>query len=88
MASKIDLNTRELRLLAVLRWCFFSCLFIVCMLPLVVGVYLVSLYFLVLQSSRWGKESWLLDFCCVLNVMSLLSFFESSLWCHGLVCSV
>ena len=34
--------------------------------------------FLVLQSSRWGRESWLLYFCCVLNGMSLLSFFGSS----------
>ena len=28
---------------------------------------------IVFQSSRWGRESTLLDFCCVLNVMSLLS---------------
>ena len=27
--------------------------------------------FLVLKSSRCGRESWLLYFCCVLNVMSL-----------------
>ena len=46
--------------------------------------YFVS--FLVLQSSRLGKESWLLYFCCVLYVMSLLSFFDSSSRCHGLVC--
>ena len=30
--------------------------------------------FLVLQSSHWGSESWLLYFCCVLYVMPLLSF--------------
>ena len=43
---------------------------------------------LVLHSSRWGRESWLLYLCCVLNVMSLLSFFVSSLRCHVLVCSM
>ena len=32
--------------------------------------YFVS--FLVVQPSRWGRESWLLYVCCVLNVMSLL----------------
>ena len=34
------------------------------------------------------RESWLLYFCCVLNVMSLLSFFDSSSRCHGLACSM
>ena len=43
--------------------------------------------FLVLQSFCWGRDSLLLYFCCVLNVMSLLLFFGSSLRCHGLVCS-
>ena len=33
--------------------------------------------FLVLQSSRWGNESWLLYFCCVLYVMPLLSFLST-----------
>ena len=46
--------------------------------------YFVS--FLVLQSSCLGREIWLLDFCCALNVMSLLSFFDSSPRCHGLIC--
>ena len=38
--------------------------------------YFVS--FLVLQSSCWGREGWLLNFCGLLNVMFLLSFFASS----------
>ena len=41
--------------------------------------------FLILKSSRWGRDSYLLYFCCVLNAMSLLSFFYSSSRCHGLV---
>ena len=44
--------------------------------PCFVLQYFVS--FLVLQSSRWGRESYLLYFCCVLIVMSLLSLFDSS----------
>ena len=46
--------------------------------------YFVS--FLVLQSSRWRKESWLLNFCCVLNVMSLVSFFDSFFGLKTVVC--
>ena len=53
-------------------WVFGSCF---------VLQYFVS--FLVLQSSYLGREIWLLDFCCALNVMSLLSFFDSSPRCHG-----
>ena len=34
--------------------------------------------FLVLQSSRWGKDSWLLCCYCLLNAVSMLSFFSSS----------
>ena len=37
-----------------------------------------SLFYLILQSSLRGRESWLLYFCYALNVMSLLSFFDSS----------
>ena len=43
---------------------------------------------LCILSSRWGGESWLLYFYCVLNVMPLLSFVDSSSRCHGLVCSM
>ena len=39
--------------------------------------------FLVLRSSSWGKESWLLYFYFVLNAMPLLSFFYSSSRCYG-----
>ena len=79
MASKINLSSRSKMVVILL---FIHCLLL---LSLFVADYLVSLSFLVCRSSRWGKESLLLDFCCVLNVISLLSFFDSSLWCHGLV---
>ena len=46
------------------------------MVPCFVVQYFVS--FLVLQSARWGRESRLLYFCGILNVMFLLSFFASS----------
>ena len=42
--------------------------------------------FLVLQSSWWGRESRLLCFYCLLDV--LLLFCCSSSWCRGLDCSV
>ena len=38
------------------------------------------LSFLVLQSSRWGRESWVV--WCVLNFVSVV-FFGSSWQCHG-----
>ena len=67
------------------------------LLPLFVGVLDITylfcfvlqnlVSFLVLQLSRWRRESWLLYLCSVMNVMSLLSFFDSSSWCHGLVCN-
>ena len=44
--------------------------------------------FLVLQSSYWGKKSWLLYFCGILNVMFLLMFFSYFSRCLGLVCSM
>ena len=59
--------------------------------PLYVEVCFVLQYFvsfLGLQSSRWGSESWSLNFCWVLNVMSLLLIFDTSSRCHGLVCSM
>ena len=34
------------------------------------------------------EERWLLYYCCVLIVMSLLSFFDSSSPCHGFVCGM
>ena len=46
--------------------------------------------FLVLQSTGWERESWLLYICCSLTVMSLLSFLNFFLFfsgffvfCHG-----
>ena len=46
--------------------------------------YFVSIQ--VLQSSRWGRESWLLCFICLPGVSWLLC--RSSLRCHGFVCSL
>ena len=44
--------------------------------------------FLVLQSSWWGGEAWLLYFNYLPDVLLLLVFCVSSSWCYGLVCSV
>ena len=44
--------------------------------------------FLVLQSSPWGRKSWLLNFYCLQDVMLLLLSFASSPRCLGLVCGV
>ena len=41
---------------------------------------------LVLQSSRWGRESWLLCFMCLPGVSWWLSV--SSSRCHGIVCGL
>ena len=93
---------RWLRLLSVLilRFCCYCCWFIVlctshCLrgrgrggsvLVFVFGMrYSVSV--LVLKSSWWGRESWMLCFNCLPNVLWLLMFCESSSWCCGLVCS-
>ena len=48
----------------------------------------VIMSFLVLRSSHWRKDSWLLDFYCLLGVMLLLLFFASSARYVGLVCGV
>ena len=42
------------------------------------------MYILVLQSSWWGRESWLLCLICLLGVLWWLS--GSSSRCHGVVC--
>ena len=61
------------------------------LLPLFVGLVFGTfvmqylLYFLVLQESRWGRESWLLYFDFVLAVLWLLVLCVSSSWCCGLV---
>ena len=72
---------------AVVLRLFVVALIIVCgglvLAPCFVLQYFVS--FLALQLSHWGRESWLLYFWSVLNVMSLLSFFDSSLRCHVLI---
>ena len=64
--------------------CCSHCLWRLCVWSLFWFIVLVS--FLVLQSSHWGRER--LYFCCVLNAMSLLLFFDSSLQCCRLVCSM
>ena len=72
-------------------------LFIHCLLLLLLSVGFSIRYmfcfaeFSILSSfaiiSLGNRESWLLYFCCVMNVLSLLSFFDSSSWCYGLVCN-
>ena len=39
-------------------------------------VFQYFVFFQVLQLSHWGRESWLLYFYYIVNVMSLLSFFD------------
>ena len=46
------------------------------------------IYFLVLQSYRWGRVSWLRYLYCLPNVMSLLSSIASSSRCSWLVYGV
>ena len=66
--------------------------FCLLLLPLwesVIVLYFVVRYFmsiLVLQSSWWGWESWLLCLICLPGVSWWLS--SSSSWCHGVVCSL
>ena len=74
---------------AVVLLSFIHCLFVVAHIDcgiLVLGHCLVLQYvmsFLVLQSSRWDRKSWLLYVRCVLKGMWLLSPFDSSSRCHG-----
>ena len=50
--------------------------------------YSVLCVLLVVQAPLWGKESWLLYFNCVPDVLWLLVFYRSSSWYHVLVYSV
>ena len=47
-----------------------------------------AVFILILQSSWRGKESWLLCYYCLTDVLILLIFRGSSSWCRGLVCSM
>ena len=73
----------QILLLMILCWLF---------LPLwdsVIVLYFVVRYFmsiLDLQSSWWGRESWLLCLASIPGVSCLLC--GSPLWCHGFVCSL
>ena len=89
----MHLSPRWLRLLSVLRrW--FCCLLTFCLLLLpllesVIVLCFVVRYFmsiLVLQSSWWGRESWLLCLICLPGVSWWLG--SSSSRCHGVVCSL
>ena len=89
----MHLSPQWLRLLSVLwRWFCFSSLFVYCFTPILevcivlcfVVRYLMSI--LVLQSSWWGRESWLLCLICLPGVSWWLS--GSSSRCHGVVCGL
>ena len=89
--SKMHLSPRWLWLLAVLRRWFCCCWFDVdwyFMWFLTVLCFVVRYFMslLVLQSSWWGRESWLLYFVCLPGVSWLLCG-SSSQW-HGFVCSL
>ena len=84
------------RLLSILRWWFCFCLFIVyccynCLWGVMLSPCFIFQYFmsiLVMHSSCWGRQSWLLYNYCILGVMWLLPFFAASSWCCGLDSSV
>ena len=65
------------------------CLLLLLLWESVIILSFVVRYFmsiLVLQSSWWGRESWLLCLICLPGVSWWLS--GSSSWCHGVVCSL
>ena len=74
---------------AVVRLLLNFCLLLLPLLESVIVLCFVVRYFmsiLVLQSSWWGRESWLLCLICLPGVTWWLS--GSSLRCHGVVCSL
>ena len=88
--SKMHLSPRVLSVLTLLFCCCW--LFCLLLLPLLGSVivlcfverYLMSI--LVLQSSWWGRESWLLCLICLPGVRWWLSGFSSR--CNGVVCGL
>ena len=73
--------------LLLLTFCF--CLLLLPLWESVIVLCFVVRYFmsiLVLQSSWWGRESWLLCLFCLHGVSWWLSGFSSR--CHGIVCSL
>ena len=80
---------RWLRLLSVLRRWFCCCwLFVYCWESVIVLCFVVCYYIsiLVLQSSWWGRDSWLLCLICLPGVSWWLS--GSSSLCHRVVCGL
>ena len=83
--KKFTADTDFLVVLLLLTFCLL-------LLPLwesVIVLCFVVRYFmsiLVLQSTRWGRESWLLCLICLPGVSWWLSGFSSR--CHGVVCSL
>ena len=77
LVSKINYRPQWLRSLSVLRQWFCCCLFIVSCCPHYLWGIVFGLRFVLQNFCR------LLYFCCVLNVMTLLSSFEFFSWCMG-----
>ena len=88
----MHLSPRWLRLLSVLRRWFCCCWPLFIVFPLwesaIVLCFVVRnfMFILVLQSSWWGRESWLLCLICLPGVSWWLS--GSSSRCHGVVCGL
>ena len=88
--SKMHLRPQWLRLLFVLKWLFCCCWLFLFLLPLcesVIVLCFVVRYFMsiiVLQTSWWGRGSWLLCLVCLPGVPWWLC--GSSSQCHGFVC--
>ena len=85
--SKMHLSPPWLRLLSVL-WICCCCWLVVYCYSLCRSLFVVRYFMsiLVLQSSWWGRESWLLYLKCLPGVSWLLC--GSSSWDHGFVCSL
>ena len=82
----VPLSPQWFRLLSVLRRWFCCCWLFLPLWDSVIFLCFVMRYFvsiLVLQSSWWGRESWLLCWVCLLGVSWWLCG-----WYHGFVCSL
>ena len=89
MHSSPPLALAAVRSKAVVLWLLTFCLLLLLLWESVIVLCFVVCYFmssLVLQSSWWGRESWLLCLICLPGVSWWLS--GSSWRCHGVVCGL
>ena len=85
--KRLIIKVKQIKAVVLLLLTF--CLLLLPLWESVIVLCFVLRYFisiLVLQSSWWGRESWLLFLICLLGVSWWLS--GSSSRCHGVVCSL